>query len=203
MKEIYFISGTYRETNSKKGKGLNIRKVIRDTLRQCGYPCYNCEDQDCSDPDLTICDHIANCTGTGDVSITGTGNDLTIQDTTNSIAFDYGQFTPTVTHTDAGITAFTVVRCQYMKVGNVVTYSGNIIGSGTSTAANSFRIELPIPTTIGTGFATGTATVTESGTANPINEVSAIVGSSANQLVVYHDAIATPVVHFNVQYEIL
>lgn len=35
-------------------RGLHLNRLIRDVLRACGYPCYNCDEVDCNDPDFIV-----------------------------------------------------------------------------------------------------------------------------------------------------
>lgn len=72
MKEHFPLPGTYALRDPKGiPKGVpTIERIVRDTLRRCGYPCIACDDPNCNNPDL--CDTLTQfgCDAGGGTSIT-------------------------------------------------------------------------------------------------------------------------------------
>lgn len=77
-KETVLYPGTYYTTDSPAGKN-SLESRIRAVLRDCGYPCVNCNDAPCTQPD--ICDLISACPGSGTLtSLNGVQGDGTTGD---------------------------------------------------------------------------------------------------------------------------
>lgn len=69
---------------------------------------------------------------------------------------DYGTYTPTGT-IGVNITTLTPQQCQYLRVGDVVTVSGQVDATVTSNGSTNFRITLPIASDIGNSYNVGGA----------------------------------------------
>ena len=78
---------------------------------------------------------------TGGVTLARTT--VTTPATTDGNVFS-GTYTPTLANL-VNITAGSTYVCQYMRVGNIVTVSGKITLTSTTTANNTFNMSLPIP----------------------------------------------------------
>jgi hypothetical protein len=96
--------------------------------------------------------------------------------TTNQY-FASGTYTPTLTNT-TNISASTASKCQWMRVGNVVTVSGKVALTPTaSTTQTSLGISLPIASNLAaTEDCSGVATRASGG----VSHSGAIIGSAAN-----------------------
>lgn len=93
IKETYMQPGTYVEVARGKIKNRkSLERLIRDTLRECGYPCLTCN-EGCSEPDLCVTLAEAGCSAGGGGPVT----------TTNVIS--YNGATNTLTSTVNGVAA--------------------------------------------------------------------------------------------------
>lgn len=97
MKDIVlFTSGYQTYERGKKAPGLHLNRFVRDILRECGYPCLNCNES-CVEPD--ICDIISECSSGSSNDYNDLINLPTLTEVggnvTGTINLDTGMFTLT------------------------------------------------------------------------------------------------------------
>ncbi len=111
-----------------------------------------------------------------------------------------GTFTPTISNT-ANISTNTARTAQWIRVGNVVTFSGNVSISTTSTSISAnFDISLPITSSFSTIYQAGGAGGMYNNT--PI-QVRSNNGSNTALVVFISNSTSTSDLSYTIQYEIV
>ena len=117
---------------------------------------------------------------------------------------DSGNYTPTLTNV-TNIAASTAISCQWLRVGNTVTVSGQFSASFTAAATNSeIGLSLPVASNLSAGSQLGgTATPTS---ATLLTESAAILGDATNdraQIILRPSTTATRTYTFTFTYRII